>query len=89
MVVFRTVAERIGLIEPLIKCSNASCGAITSHPFDEDIRKRWIVNQMIGDDIENAHVNLCPSCVRMFFNLTEEDYKQYEEVEKSISEMKN
>jgi hypothetical protein len=76
-----------GIFSPVVVCSNKHCRDWTPEAMamNPDPRKRWMVNQFIGDEQEHAIVTLCPRCVKDFFCLTEKSYKDIERGEKLAS----
>lgn len=63
----------------LYHCSLLGCGESTSHSeINSDPRKRWIIEQYIGDETEHEIVNLCPTHIRILFGMQETDYAAIE-----------
>ncbi len=61
-----------------IMCSLVGCFETYNGKVSDDPRKRWIINQRIGDDEEWEIVNLCPKHVREIFGLQEKDFQALE-----------
>jgi len=67
----------------VIHCDHSGCHEWTlPHKTPENPRERWFINVYIGGDDENVRVNLCPKCIKYFFNLEEKHYQDIERGER-------
>jgi hypothetical protein len=56
-------------------CSISDCTSRTKKPYDSDPRKRWMIGiSLTEEDGSVIRLNLCPRCIRKFFENVDEKF---------------
>jgi hypothetical protein len=72
------------LTDKTFECSTEGCPHVTSHPFSDDPRLRWIIDLTYEENGITKYANFCPMCAEEFLDLDEDFYKTMQRTEKKL-----